>query len=970
MQPTPGHRALSGLHRNTLWLLLACLFSLPATAQADISLPGAIHLGDNDSTTYTPRDPVTYQQIRDYPIHFQLTEEVTITEVRLGNIQNLESDGHIRVFIDNSDRGRSPDGSATVDITDMTLTAGLHTIAFEGQCYHRLTGNPLKNCTATSDEDDFDFDAILLKTSTATATTAAIHLIQRRHPGDNNDDNDNYDPTDVYPFYPDAPEGSTLSLPVSLTAATTGIQFDFYRLRNLDRDCQIFWDGNVIGTLTPGGDPVDLADDPYSLSHTFGLPQATGTHTLTLTIGNIGRRNNDDFSWDELIIRPAVTTTLHHIRIEHDGSASACAPEDNITIKACGDATCATPLLYPGSVTVDLSDIGTWSSDPVTFSGGETTVTLAASGVVTLGGTATTPTATNATTCYNTTTGANDCTLNFASANFAFDVPDHTSATRQLVTITACASHFANKTRAIKFWSTYIDPNSGTKQGSIVAGTGNADCTTGYSSLGTSEAGATTLNLDFSSGSSPQATFSLCYPDAGKVQLNARYDGASTNAPPDAGVVVLGNDTFVAKPSGFVLSDIKQTATPQLLNPAATDASGAKFVKAGETFTATVTAKNAKNETTPNFSREATPEGVKLTANLFTPTGGTNPALTCKGSATDCVIPGGVVNFTNGSATVTDLVWSEVGIITLTPSIGDGNYLGAGEVTGTTSGNVGRFIPDHFAITPGSVTEGCDPGNFTYFGQDGFSTGFTLIAQNTANATTQNYTGNFAKFDPTAWNNYNFTATGLPAAPSPASTLLASATAPTGAWSNGTASVIAKHLASRPAAPVAPATITVSAKPADTDGVTLVSAVAVQTAATPLRYGRIVLQNAYGPETATLKMRLLTQYYDGAAFIANPDDITCSKYSATDLTCSNLIGPVTCTDVIASGVDISNGQYFILSAPMKTGTLLYTLTVDPWLQYEWDNVTPQDYNENPTGRANFGIYRGNDRIINWREVIR
>ncbi|MFA6465113.1 MAG: DUF6701 domain-containing protein, partial [Desulfurivibrionaceae bacterium] len=68
--------------------------------------------------------------------------------------------------------------------------------------------------------------------------------------------------------------------------------------------------------------------------------------------------------------------------------------------------------------------------------------------------------------------------------------------------------------------------------------------------------------------------------------------------------------------------------------------------------------------------------------------------------------------------------------------------------------------------------------------------------------------------------------------------------------------------------------------------------------------------------------------------------------------------------------DISNGQYFILSAPMKTGTLLYTLTVDPWLQYEWDNVTPQDYNENPAGRANFGIYRGNDRIINWREIIR
>jgi hypothetical protein len=39
----------------------------------------------------------------------------------------------------------------------------------------------------------------------------------------------------------------------------------------------------------------------------------------------------------------------------------------------------------------------------------------------------------------------------------------------------------------------------------------------------------------------------------------------------------------------------------------------------------------------------------------------------------------------------------------------------------------------------------------------------------------------------------------------------------------------------------------------------------------------------------------------------------------------------------------------------------------PWLQGNW---TGADYDDDPKGRINFGIYRGNDRIINWREIIR
>jgi len=673
-------------------------------------------------------------------------------------------------------------------------------------------------------------------------------------------------------------------------------------------------------------------------------------------------------------------TTLDHIRILHDGSANTCIPE-TITLQACADVPCS--VLYLGTVTGTLPSIGTWGpSSSFSISGGQTTVTLAASGSVTLGATATSPLRpSTTTTCYNTTTGTNDCTLNFAAAGLLFDVPDHTSATSQLVTITDCTAQLANKTRNVKFWSTYLDPSSGTKQGSVVTGTGNADCATGYSALGTTYTGATTLSLAFSAAPSPKATFSLCYPDAGKMQLNARYDGAATNTPPDTGVVLQGNDTFVTKPALFALSNIKQTATPQLANPAAIDASGNKFVKTGEAFTATVTAQNAKLQTTPNFSKETNPEGVRLTATLFAPVGGANSTLTCKGSTTECVVPGGSSNFTNGATTITDLAWNEVGIITIAPIIGDRDYLGAGDITGTASGKVGRFIPDHFAITPGSVTEGCS-GNFTYFGQDGFSTAFTLTAQNQAGTTTKNYTGAFAKLNLADWYNYTFTPTGLPSSPS--STLLPSTTTPTGSWNNGVASVTAKHKASRPATPVAPADTTISAKPTDSDLITAASLVAVHALTTPLRFGRLVLQNAYGPETDDHILPFQTQYLDNTAqWVTNTDD-SCTTLATTYFIFGNYQQQLASNEMGSSHINVGlstlttimgKGSLYLNKPSLGDGRYLGSVDVTaqigiplPWLQYEW--VGAIDYKDDPTGRVNFGIYRGNDRIINWREIIR
>jgi MSHA biogenesis protein MshQ len=49
------------------------------------------------------------------------------------------------------------------------------------------------------------------------------------------------------------------------------------------------------------------------------------------------------------------------------------------------------------------------------------------------------------------------------------------------------------------------------------------------------------------------------------------------------------------------------------------------------------------------------------------------------------------------------------------------------------------------------------------------------------------------------------------------------------------------------------------------------------------------------------------------------------------------------------------------------GDIKATLAVDDWLKFDWDDDVGTAI-ENPWAVATFGRYRGNDRIIYWREV--
>jgi MSHA biogenesis protein MshQ len=471
---------------------------------------------------------------------------------------------------------------------------------------------------------------------------------------------------------------------------------------------------------------------------------------------------------------------------------------------------------------------------------------------------------------------------------------------------------------------------------------------------------------------SGNAPFTFTFSDVGQTRIwvNKTINSASVTG---------SSNQFVTKPFGFTVSGI-QTTAGAVVNPAAPNASGGIFIKAGNDFTATVTATAQGGAATPNYGKETPAETVKLTAALVGGLGLTN--------LVGLTNPTAFGAFTNGVATGTTFSWGEVGIITLTPSIGDADYLGAGDVMGTTTGNVGRFIPDHFAVTAGAVTAGCS-GAFTYFGQDGFTTAFTLNAQNLANTTTQNYAGSFAKLGLTSWASYGFTGPALPVG----STLQASGTAPTGSWTLGSASVSAKHIAGRPTAAAAETTVIVNAAPTDSDAVTMTAAAVA--GGTPVRFGRLRVPNGAGSQYRNLKIPVVTQYWNGTAFATNTLD-SCTSIPSTAFSFGNFRKTLTSADAVVVGAPVTFASglgTMTLQKPGGTRTGTYDLSIS--LTNPADNSclkqapawTPSvaasasanlayltgawcagsTYDKDPSSRISFGLYRGADKMIYLRE---
>jgi hypothetical protein len=447
------------------------------------------------------------------------------------------------------------------------------------------------------------------------------------------------------------------------------------------------------------------------------------------------------------------------------------------------------------------------------------------------------------------------------------------------------------------------------------------------------------------------------------VRARMKYSG-----PP--ALTACSTDNFAVKPASLSIqaSDGNWTTagTARILN--ATGASGSPTHKAGRPFTLMASAYNAAGVLTGNYN--GAPVAVGAAA--------LSPASVLGAFVTGSFSGSGTLQSTTAS-------YNDVGSFSTqfqdagfaSVDAGDtaascaGYYVCSGSVT------LGRFVPDHLVVSAASSSPAC--GSFTYYGQDGLGTGFTLSAQDANNNTTLNYAGSLARLDPTNYAALGFTATGLPTGVSFGS----GATAPSGAWSGGIAgSVRATHLLSRPASgtPPSPASISLFAAPADLDGVTVANAAALGNA-TEFRYGRVRLANAYGSELLDLAMNLKSEYWTGSGWIFNGGDtctdatIALAAAGKSDITARTCVRDGLATSGRAcsgtppatkqfreAGVSGYAGDFNLwLKAPGIPGSVDVTAGVPAWLQYNWSGVVG-----NPKGRATFGVFKSGP-IIYMRE---
>jgi MSHA biogenesis protein MshQ len=580
----------------------------------------------------------------------------------------------------------------------------------------------------------------------------------------------------------------------------------------------------------------------------------------------------------------------------------------------------------------------------------------------------------------------------------------------------ACTSVFASGTTVSVSLAYQCNNPTSCVAGQTFSVTNNSTTTSIAANPNSGVTTYTTVPLKFSTANA-EAPFSLNYSDVGQVTLYARYN-IPLGSGAGSGNYMNGSSQFIVQPYTFVLSGIQCTTyaagscntglgSPGN-NPAASGATGTVFMPAGKSFSATVTAQNFAGNPTPNYGQEISPQGVTLAANLVLPAGGTATALNNAAA---------FGSFTSGLATGTTFNWPQVGIITLTPSVA--SYLGSGAVTGTASGNVGRFIPASFgtAVNIPVIGTACAAGSFSYLGQP---LSYTVAPAVTVTAlaadgvtTTSNYTGAFLKLTNSSLTGRTYTPTpaspaldtsGLPATtsdPTIADLGTGQATLTFGAGSG------LKFVRGSAIAPFS-ANIALAINVIDSDGVTASnpvtfgsgSGIGFSTGATQY-YGRLYLKNVAGSELLDLPMSLTTQYYlsSSQGFVTNTSDAcTTAPALAFGNYQLNLSAGQTCVrDTGSPGVSgqgcavaasawlryrataaaviptdhagTSGGDFnLILAAPGSghSGAMTVTATAPGWLQYLWNAGSGS--NSSPSGMATFGVFPGPTQRVYQREV--
>lgn len=692
---------------------------------------------------------------------------------------------------------------------------------------------------------------------------------------------------------------------------------------------------------------------------------------------------------------------IHHYEISHDGEGLTCDTE-LVTIKACTDESCTSASLSTESVTLDFLAGGVVTSSP-TFTG-SVTVGFNHTVAETLAFSVANASLIASDSLVCDDSSGHSCEITFTEAGFRFLYGAGNSTTLPNQT---SGSVFADvlKIQAVK------DTN-GVCTG-LFAGDNNVDLSQenvdpgGSSGLSFSvdsdniakHSSATSTTLNF--GADSIATIPApIYHDAGNIRLHANYDVA--------GVALSGSsNAFWVSPAELVIS-----ATSGAMNLNGATATAGTTYAAGENFNLTVSAYNAATPSvvTPNYS----PGKIQLRLERTGPTLSSSvdgslmyAAATALVSSISPVFQNvALSNFASGVSTYNAAQYSEVGLLNL--DVQDSNYGNASIAIPATAINMGRFTPEHFkqtVVQHGLLHTACGTRTSfaAYTGQKDETTSsrgaisylanpiLAITAYNKQGNITQNYyedsdgsVNDYMKLYGTdigiAVPTSDQVATGVNS-----NILPLTANMNTGVLSQNDLTALPSVVAlpkgvlhyqlsgndnfyyNRSAnALVGPFTSDIDfsvAAIADTDTVNVTTTVDASPAGVEIRFGRLVLDNSFGPETVNLPQPMRLEHFDGSAFTVSSDN-SCTSYDASKITLSNMGVDPALTSVLGGAGNFLSGktQAIELQAPGvgNQGQIGVIYEAYDWLKHDWDNDGSYD---DPSAVATFGVFRGNDRVI-------
>ncbi|EPF5721422.1 DUF6701 domain-containing protein [Vibrio cholerae] len=724
------------------------------------------------------------------------------------------------------------------------------------------------------------------------------------------------------------------------------------------------------------------------------------------TGASVNNHEIDNFRVCALKSRP-VGAQINHFRITLPQQALTCDVAD-VSVRACANSDCSntftdpvTAYLTPNSLP---SATGGWvNGSTLTLNNGIglTQLRRNEAGTVDVGVSGSNPTAVafNNTQCsYNGSDfSANNCTVNFLDSGFVVDVPNAYANQTVTGTIKAvrkdnasqqCLPSFGNVQKSVAFWSDYLEPSSGSSGFKVLPVVVNG------TNVGQSANNAQPINLTFDQNGT--AAFTVSYREAGNVALNARFTGSGD----EQDLLLEGQASFIRVPKALVLN-AKSFYNSDGQCPAA-NMSCNVFARADENFDLNIRAEavvadpvDASDDLTIHNYQQ---QNIALQHTLVQPSTGQSGVL-------------GVNEYTHlqgGTTTVAQKV-SEVGVFDFS-LVAPTHYLGLDLASANlpidvvSTGPIGRFIPAYFDVSPMTVTlaAACSTGGqpFTYLGQP-FSyannPGLYLQPKSGSGSDTLNYLiGDWWRYE-NSWterdysdaaNNLSIVFTNQLDEPVTRQTASTS-----GVILNGERLSYQKPLQLKPVFNAA-FNLTLSASDlTDQDGVCyrpnaspLCSGYTFPPidGAMPLYWGKLVIQDVYGPETQALEQPIYVEHFTNNGFVRTIEDSCTALPAITGFTLQsdpNNNGYTVLTTGVAvppqvlaehSAANLNSGQRAIRFSAPGAGALgvidsVLDLNAHNLLWLAEDKDGDGNFDQTTQGRAQFGLYRGSDRVIWWRE---